>query len=398
MNRLLLFLFRLALIIIFLSGVLTLIAIARGYRIDFTKRSFSPTGIFAISSTPKAAKVYINGELKGVTDLNITLPPGRYTIEIKKDGYSSYTANLALKGELVEAIDPILFPLNPSLSPITSLGVTRALQIDQSDKLLLFSNSGDSEKDGIYIFEAGKRTLTFLPPLQTLILKSRLPTGVDFDKTTVHFSYDYKQAIFDFELPDKTVISYLFNLDAENQDLFDVTNSKSTLLEAWKKEREKESQKLIEVLPKEVRKIATDSFAIVAFSPDQTKVLYKATKNATIPLVIKPPLIAADQAPEERAIQKDGVYVYDKREDKNFKVGDKSSPSFLWYVDSKRLVFNDGHTIAIVLYDGLNKQVVYSGPLEKGFFATTSDGKILILANLNPQFNKYPDVYEVGIR
>jgi len=59
---------------------------------------------------------------------------------------------------------------------------------------------------------------------------------------------------------------------------------------------------------------------------------------------------------------------------------------------------NEGDKISIVDYDNANKQVVYSGPYEGGFVSVTNDGKLLILANLNPQTNKLPDVYAVGIR
>lgn len=389
---------RFLLIVLFFMFVLGLIAIARGYRLDLTKKSLSSTGILAISSLPKAAKIYINGQFKGVTDLNVELQPGTYTVDIKKDGYTGYSTKILLKGELVEAIDPILFPVNPSLSPITNLGITRAIAVNQSDKLILLSSNDDIERDGIYLFEAGKRTLSFFPPLKQLIFKSNLPEGVDFQKVKVSFSYDYKQAVFDFQLPDNTVVSYLLSLETENQEPFDVTNSKETLIAAWSEERLKETRKLVELLPRDIRAIATSSFEIVSFSPDQTKVLYKAKKDINLPLVIDPPLIASNQTAEERNIKKGYVYVYDKREDKNFKVGDEKSPPFLWYIDSKRLVFNESHRIVVVLYDGQNKQVLYSGPIEKDFFTTTSDGKILILANLNPQFNKFPDVYEVGIR
>jgi hypothetical protein len=49
-------------------------------------------------------------------------------------------------------------------------------------------------------------------------------------------------------------------------------------------------------------------------------------------------------------------------------------------------------------YDNSNRQAVYSGPFEANFFTTTSDGKIIVLANLNPEGNKLPDLYLVGIR
>ena len=70
----------------------------------------------------------------------------------------------------------------------------------------------------------------------------------------------------------------------------------------------------------------------------------------------------------------------------------------MWYPDSQHIVINEGKTIAVVDYDGQNKQTVYSGPYQKNFFALTTDGKILGLANLNPEMNDYPDIYAVGIR
>ena len=93
--------YRFLLILTFTGFLSLVIAYARGYRIDMKKKSLSSTGILAISSFPKAAKVYINNELKGVTDENVGLPPGSYNVEIKKEGYTSWSKKVTLKGELV---------------------------------------------------------------------------------------------------------------------------------------------------------------------------------------------------------------------------------------------------------------------------------------------------------
>ena len=53
--------------------------------------------------------------------------------------------------------------------------------------------------------------------------------------------------------------------------------------------------------------------------------------------------------------------------------------------------------VAVIDYDGVNRQLVYSGPHEGSFFGVNSDGKLLILTNFNPQANKFPDLYSVGI-
>jgi hypothetical protein len=92
--------------------------------------------------------------------------------------------------------------------------------------------------------------------------------------------------------------------------------------------------------------------------------------------------------------------VYDRKEDKNFVIAntDTNIKDIYWYTDSKRLVFREPQTISISLYDGQHKQVVYSGPIEESFVAVAPSGKILVLANLNPRSNKFPDLYQVGIR
>lgn len=292
----------------------------------------------------------------------------------------------------------MLFPKNPSLSPLTNLGIVKAIQVDQTNRIILLSEKGD-EQDGIYLFDAGNKPISFFPPLKILALKSSFPAEISLKTAQIYLSYDYKQAIFDFPLEDETRLSYLLSLDSESQEPFDVTLSKDTLIDAWTSEKNQEALKILEALPKEIRKIATDSFNIISISPDQTKLLYKARDEIKLPLVIEPPLIAANQTKEERNLEKDILYVYDKKEDKNFKIGDSAlSENIIWYFDSKRLIYREPKQISISLYDGENKQVVYSGPLEEGFLASKSDGKLLILANLNPQTNKLPDLYLVGIR
>ena len=113
-------------------------------------------------------------------------------------------------------------------------------------------------------------------------------------------------------------------------------------------------------------------------------------------------MIATNQTVETRGLKKNGLYVYDKKEDKNYFIGNwksiNSNFPIQWYFDSRHLVIEENKKISIVDYDNENKQTVYSGPFESNFFTTTSDGKIIVLVNLNPEANKLPDLYLVGIR
>ncbi len=382
---------RVIILFFFIVVLISVIAYARGYRFDLEERSVKSTGIISATSNPKAAKIYLDGELKGVTDTNLTLAPGNYLVEIKKDGHTSWTKKINLKGELVINVDPVLFPINPSLSPLTNLGITKAVPTEDGDKIVIIAN------EAIYLFDTGKKTLPFFPPLNKIVSLSLLPSNVDFTNVKVIFSPDQKQAIFEF---DKN--SYLLSLEEDNLNLLEVTLSKEALIQAWQNEKTKNFNKILETFPKNFDKIASDSFNIISFSPNETKVLYQAKENIEFPLMIKPIMIVTNQTPEERSIKKGKVYIYDRKEDKNYSIVNCQlsivNCSIKWYSDSRHLVIKEDKKISIVDYDDTNKQTVYSGPFESDFFNPTSDGKIIVLINLNSQVNELPDLYLVGIR
>jgi len=373
---------RVIILFFFFIVLIMVIGYARGYRLDLEERSVKSTGIISATSNPKAAKIYINGQLKGVTDTNLTLPPDNYLVEIKKDGYTSWSKKINLKGELVINIDPVLFPINPSLSPLTNLGIVKAVATEDGDKIVIIAS------EAIYLFDAGKKTLPFFPPLNKIVSLSLINSIVDFTNTKIIFSPDQKQAIFEFEQN-----SYLLSLGEDNLNPLDVTLSKDALIEAWQNEKTKNFNKILETFPKNFDKIASDSFNIISFSPNETKVLYQAKKNVELPLMIKPVMIATNQTLEERSIKKGKTYVYDRKEDKNYQISNSK-----WYSDSRHLIIEENKKISIVDYDDTNKQTVYSGPFESSFFNPTNDGKIIVLVNLNSQVNELPDLYLVGIR
>jgi len=395
---------------IFILGFVALFALivayARGYRLDYKKKSLTPTGIMAISSFPKIAKIYIDGIFKGATDTNLTLPPGNYQVDVKKDGYTSISKKITLKGELVATIDALLFPLNPALSPMTNLGIAKAFPITEIDKVIIFVNQSpeteETEKSGIYLYEGSRKPLPFSPPLKTIALKSNFTADVDFSTAVTDISPDMKEMIVEFgEKPKQT--AYLLSLENENKTPFDVTFSKDTLIAAWKEKKEKNFLKVLESFP-DFAKIASESVNIISFSPDETKILYQVEEVFTLPPIITPPLIAANQTEEKRTVEKNNIYVYDKKEDKNYEIAstpeekDKNERLMQWYFDSKHIFINEGKKIVSIDFDGGNRQTVYSGPYESDFFNTTQTGDLIILANLNPEANKLPDLYLVGIR
>lgn len=393
---------RLFIIAFFIASLFFLIAYARGYRINLKKKSLESTGILVASSSPDGGKIYIDGKLKGATNSNISLPPGKYQVEIKKDGYTSWQKTLTIKGELVVKAAALLFPQNPSLSPATSLGVVKAQFDPRLNKIIILSENEDEEKDGIYFLDNSKRTLTLFSPLKLLVLKSNIPYRFSFKDSQLLFSPEGKQILFSIEEP--VAASFLLSTEEETEVPFEITKSKEAVIEAWEKEEKENIERILQTFKEPLPKIASDSFKIVSFSPDETKILYQAEKKTELPLIIKPPLIGANQTEEARELKKGSLYVYDKTEDKNFPIllpNNKSlitNNSILWFPDSNHLILNEEEKISVLDYDGTNKQTVYSGPYQADFLAVSADGKLLILVNLNPQTNELPDVYAVGIR
>lgn len=435
--------------ILFILAIFAVIAYARGYRLNFKEGGITSTGIISVNSNPKAAKIYIDGELSGATDTNITLPYGDYDVEVKKEGYTSWRKNVNLKGEIVMSLNAMLFSKNPSLSPLTNLGISKTIAVPDSNAVILISKTGDEEKDGIYFFEANNQSISIFQPLKTVLSNTLVDEDLNIVESEIYFGPDNEKGILTIypaekeendevltdDSQDSQSRSYLINIDQENTELFDITNSKKDIIEAWEKEKNSEIIKIVETFPKEIRKEASESAYLISVSPDENKFLYVAKQDAVLPKAIDPPIIGANQTEESRSIKKGSVYVYDKKEDKNFLINigkkididdftvvepeniinsDKEEnldPWLLnedltryvqefirWYPSSDYLVLKENEHISVVQYDGSNKETIYAGPFEPDYFGITSDWDLMIVINLNPQANEFGDLYSVGVR
>ncbi len=432
---------------IFCIVLVGVIAYARGYRFNFQENKIVSTGILAISSNPKAAKIYINKELQGATNSNVTLPYGRYEVSVKKEGYSEWTKTIALKGETVMSLDARLFSKNPTLTPLTNISVSKALLLEDGQKIILISQKGDIETDGIYLFEPTNGTLSLFTPLTILLKKSLLPSDIDLNSLEVYSDSDLKQILAIFSSSEGPLI-YLLSLEQENTELLQVTNSKEiNIIKKWEEDKTAHTIKVLESLPKKIRSVALRSFVLVSLSPNQKKILYVAKNNDTLPLVIDPPLIGSNQVSEQRNLTKGDIYIYDEKEDKNYrqpgniekelldseiariaeiektvqksadtqeasssstekptyglvtsqKITNQVKKNILWYPTSDYIVLKELNQISLMQYDGENKQVVYAGPFDQNFFAISSDGNLLVIVDLNPGNNQFGDLYSIGL-
>ncbi len=155
-------------------------------------------------------------------------------------------------------------------------------------------------------------------------------------------------------------------------------------------------------LPTGIRDFLKTSASKVRFSPDESKILYTATRSASLSSVIIPPLIGSNSTEEVRNVNPNKLYIYDTKEDKNYFIADeKSFPSddaIKWYSDSKHIIMIEKASIYIVDYDGTNKRAVYTGPFDDNIvYPWTSPGKLVILTNFNKP-KSVSNFYEIDLR
>lgn len=339
---------------------------ARGYRWSGKSLQFSPSGLFVANSDPKGAQIYINGALKTATDATIDLAPGNYEVSIKKDGFLPWSKNLTIQKEVVTQVDAFLFPIAGSLSPITFSGAVNP--VASSD----FSKIAYSNDEGLFMTE------TFNLPIG-FSREPRQVTDGDLTGATWQFSPDGRQIL----LTTKTG-TYLLDT-GKFTPLASSTNIAGTLektMADWQVKKDQVLTAQEERLPDELVDILKKKTKDITFSPDENKVLYTASDSATIPSNLIKALPGSSTQKEEREIKKGNLYVYDIKEDRNFKVADANQIVY-WFPTSAHLILPQKDKIVIEDYDGTNAVTVYSGSYAAPFaypFSNTS--RIIILTNL----------------
>src|SRR3989344_668009 len=303
-------------IIFIVVATIAVILYGRGYRIDFKQNKLKPTGLLSATSDPVGSEVFVNGILKTATNNTLNIDPGWYTVKIAKDGYIAWEKKLRVQGEVVAKTEAFLFPTSPSLSPLTNTGIENPVLSPDGTRIAytipLEHNTGlSSKKAGLWVYELVERPLGLnRDPKQVGISDP----AFNFSQIKLTWSPDSSQILVDFG---KTVRLYQINRPSDFQD---VTSTYPTLLSDWEEEKiTKEKQKLV-AFKQGFIDVATASAKIIAFSPDETKVLYEATSSAALPQIITPPLIGTNPTEETRTITPGNIYVYDIKEDRNYLV------------------------------------------------------------------------------
>jgi len=86
---------------------------------------------FAVHTTPAGATIRINHELRGISDLQVDLPEGKYEIEARLDGYQTKTSSVEAKAGVPGSVDLTLDPALPVAKLSSDTGVGKVSLDDQ---------------------------------------------------------------------------------------------------------------------------------------------------------------------------------------------------------------------------------------------------------------------------
>lgn len=434
---------------LFSAGVIIIGALAA---IQYAKGNFRVTkggyiaesGLLSANSFPPGAELYVNDKLVSATDDTIYLEPGEYNVKIVKEGYSPWEKTLHVQPELVSQTNAVLFPRVPTLTPLTFTGVENISPSPDGQKILYHTASASAEpKNGLYILELTNNLLSIQKGSRQLTDKGE---NIDLSAASIIWSPDSSEFLLSGKNQEVLIeASNKVNLAS----LSDVTFQKKSILSKWQEEMYIRERQFLEKFPDEVIAIATQSAQNAYLSPDKERLFYTATQEVSIPSEIVPPVPATNDQPEERDLKPGNIYVYDRKEDKNFLIGKEevasdaaklllatdlynrepltieSSPSafqslqastssqtaknfglyhtslyantFQWFPDSKHLIYTTTDTIHIMEYDGTNDTTVYSGPFANNFVYPWPDGsKLIILTSFSP--NSPLNLYAIDLK
>ncbi len=409
-----------ALVLLFLITATTLIILyGKGYRLLLQggEPKVSKTGMLNLSSTPTGADVYVNDHLTTTTNGTINLTPGKYTVKIAKEGYNDWQKDYEIKREVVSGADATLFPKAPSLQNISTLGIQSAI-IDPTGTKLAFTIASDSaKKNGIYIFDMTARSFPVLAG-QSNTTQIANDTIILLSQATLRWSPDGKQILAITGSEEAGGFGYyLLAADKMNEEPQDITAIYTNTNDLWKQQREAKEKARLKTLPQPIQKFITSHTNILAWSIDDNKILYQATRSADMPLFKTPRLIGNNDLYEQRSLQEGAIYVYNMKEDYNTRLLESSprlcsqndtectcdestncTNPFTWFSDSSHLLFIQDKQIKIVEDDGSNMTTIYSGPFIGNYVFPWPDGsKVVMLTNFTNETSS-PTLYTIGLK
>lgn len=367
---------------------------AKGYRLSFNEENnnlqIGPRGLLVANSDPNGAQVFVDGELKTATNNTVSLAPNTYRVEIRKEGYLPWSKQVKIEKETVTQIDGFLIASAPSLTALTFSGVFNPVPSPDNTKIAYGvppTTDNGEDKAGLWILETVDLPLGFNRDPRQI-------TDGDLTEANWKWSPDGRQILLTTQNGVFLLDTSVFTAQAQRRNML---SQLEAIEEEWQVERENRLQSKLAGLHDEIEKIFVRSAENIRFSPDEDRILYSARADDQIPENIVPQLPGSSTQPQERNIKTGQKYVYDIKEDRNFRVGSEDDV-ISWLPTSINLLKPQEDKIVISDYDNMNEQVIFSGAYSfPHAYATTSSSRILILTSLGGS-SKYANLYWLSLK
>jgi hypothetical protein len=154
-----------ALILGIAAATVALVAYGRGYFYDLETGKIAGGGLLSIDSEPSDARIRVDDSRRGSTENRIRLASGTYTVELRREGYRSWTKELSVQTAAVTyARYPVLVPNKVPSEPIRNLSGLKFVSQSDDQQYLAAVTSTDGG-DRVRIFPAdGQSSYLALTP------------------------------------------------------------------------------------------------------------------------------------------------------------------------------------------------------------------------------------------
>ncbi len=175
----------------------------RGEKYDSQTHRFIRTGSLSVNTTPKKADIFLNGESAGKSNKSIRfLTPGDYNVEVKKEGYFTWSKRINIREQYVSWVNQGV----PTLTMFFSEPKVKEISSD------------------VINFSAGQKRLVYLTKNKIFVADSSSPQ----DSQEISLPKDFS-ALEIIPSPDERYY-LIYNsgfygmLDADNKTLTDITS------------------------------------------------------------------------------------------------------------------------------------------------------------------------------
>lgn len=397
----------LTLLVVGLASGIAIFA-AKGYRFSPEEKTIFGTGILSLASEPDQASVYIDGHLTTATNANInSLEPKEYEIKIVKDGFIPWEKKVEVKQGLVTEIKATLFPAIPSIYPLTFKGAQKlALSDDKKRAAFIVLPTPDentlplqSRKSGVWVWDMSDRPVTFTRGREPHQILHEVP-GVDFSQAELKWSSDSSQVLLSMKGQ-----HLLLDANSTNNSPRDIAAILKPTLTNWEQERKTSTAARVAVIKDlKFRQIAS-SAAVLKWSADETKFLYKENKDANkfkVADLINKKTYDLPEAKSYEWLGNSRHLILEEYQGNNAVVVESKLDTTNSADKSKLPGGEDvlvSGSISLIEFDGGNKSVIYAGKFEPtSVFSWPDASRLVIVSSLPTPTASQPNLFGINLK